>query len=58
MSTSPCTRLALDRGGCSIAYPLRIQGQGLLHAHEIEELDDTDHVAQEIGGGTVLANFP
>jgi hypothetical protein len=38
--------------------PLRIQGQGLLHAHQIKEINHAPHLPKEAGGGAVLANFP
>ena len=41
-----------------VRYPLRIQGQGLLHAHQIKEIDDAPYLPKEAGGGAVLTNFP
>ena len=41
-----------------ILSPLRLQGQGLLHAHQIKEIDDAPHLPKEASGGAVLADFP
>src|SRR5712691_9639383 len=51
-----CYMLLRAHGG--VLSPLRIQGQGLLHAHQIKEIDDTPHLSKKVGRSAVLADFP
>ena len=48
----------LSTGHDGVLSPLCLQGQGLLHAHEIKQINDAAHLSQEAGGGAVLTNFP
>ena len=41
-----------------VLSPLRLQGQGLLHAHQIKEINHAPHLPKEASGSAVLADFP
>src|SRR5437899_1892236 len=51
-----CSTLLRAHGG--VLSPLHVQGQGLLHTHQIKEIDDASHLPKETSGGAVLADFP
>lgn len=41
-----------------VLAPLCIQGQGLLHAHQIKEVDNASHLSKQVGCSAMLANCP